>query len=464
MDRRSLLRGGGLAALLTALPSRLFGKVLGYPRLMQGPMIGPASGGFTVWGRASGAFDVLVEYASDRSFSDLKTTAAVRADATEDHVVKLKVDGLEPGSDCYYRLKLDGVNDRYAPLPFRTRAAPTPSKPLRIAFGSCARLQFDPVQPIWKTIAAMEPDLFLWLGDNIYADSDQAAAFEDLYARQRSIPGFADFAARVPQLAIWDDHDFALNNSDRTNPVKAMSLKLFNRWWANPSAGTASTPGIFFRHSLGPVDIFMLDGRFYRDSPDVPDGPGKTLLGAGQLAWLKRELKASKAVFKLLASGVAWAAGEPGSDSWASYLHERNALFDFIRDQKISGVIGLSGDVHKGEANCIPWSDKGGYDIYDLVSSGLAQALRADFVDQNPEVRLREPWIGSVNFGLLDFTFGADPSVAMSVRRVTGQEAWDPIVVNASDLVNGKISWRRVIDKDELERRERKAAGGSYYS
>lgn len=464
MDRRSLIRGAAFGSMLAALPARLMGKVLGYPRLIQGPMVAPTPDGFTIWGRASTALDVVVEYATDRAFSDVQSTPATRSDPIDDCVVKLKAGGLSPGTDYFYRLKVDGIADRYAPLPFRTRTIPAPGRPLRIAFGSCARLQFDAAQPIWDAIAAMEPDLFLWLGDNIYADSDQEASFTDLYGRQRSIPGFARFAARVPQLAIYDDHDFGYNNADGTNPVKAMTLKLFKRWWANPSAGTRDTPGVFFRHSLGQVDLFMLDGRYHRSPVEMPDGPGKTLLGAGQLAWLKSELKASKAAFKILVSGVAWSAGEPGSDSWASYLHERNAILDFIRDQKISGVFGISGDVHMGEANCVPWSEKGGYDFYDFVSSGLAQVLKSGFVDQAPEVRLREPWVGTENFGILDFTFGADPSVAMSVRTVTGAPAWPPVVVNASDLVNGRSSWQRVIDKDELKRRDRKAAGGSYYS
>lgn len=112
----------------------------------------------------------------------------------------------------------------------------------------------------------------------------------------------------------------------------------------------------------------------------------------------------------------------------------------------------------------MPWSDKGGYDFYDLVSSGLAQYLAPKFVDQHPEVRLRQPFVRSANFGLLEFSFDPEPRVALSVRDVIGASgSGKPVVLRAADLVNGRQSWRAVIDPDELERRERVARGGSYY-
>jgi alkaline phosphatase D len=111
----------------------------------------------------------------------------------------------------------------------------------------------------------------------------------------------------------------------------------------------------------------------------------------------------------------------------------------------------------------VPWSEKGGYDFYDLVSSGLAQLLSPKFVDQMPEVRLRAPWVGSANFGILDFRFDPEPVVEMSVRNVIGAPVWDPVSVKAADLVNGRQSWKTAIDTKETERRIRAERGGSYY-
>jgi len=465
MHRRTLLRGTAALTALAALPRRLFAAATGYPRLLDGPMVGATTPeSFTIWSRASGAFDVAVEYATQRDFADARISEPVAAVQDNDLCTRIRVDGLQPDTAYYYRIKTDGIDDRHRPLPFRTRTAPASARPIRIAFGSCARVQLYPEQPVFEAIAAMEPDLFLWLGDNIYADSDSETAFSAMYSRQRNVASLVPFLRSVPQLAIWDDHDFGYNDSDRHNPAKAMTHRLFGRWWANPSAGTADTPGVFFRHSFGPVDIFMLDGRYYRDPSEQPDGPGKTMLGSAQKAWLKRELMASRAPFKILASGTGWSMAERGGDSWASYVHERNEILDFIRDNRVGGCFGISGDVHQGEVNCVPWSEHGGYDFYDLVSSGLAQYLSPKFIDQDPEVRLRQPWVRSANFGLLEFSFDSEPRVELSIRDVSGAPAsGDPVVLRAADLVNGRQSWRSVIDKDELERRERKERGGSYY-
>lgn len=464
MERRTLLGAAGVLASACALPGRLLAAAAGYPRLLQGPMIGTTTAdSFTVWSRASDSLNVCVEYATDRGFRDSRTTAAQVASSGEDLVTRITVDGLQPDTTYFYRMRIDGILDRHAPIPFKVRTAPLRPRPIRIAFGSCARVQLDTLQPVWNAVSAMEPDLFLWLGDNIYGDSEAEAAFSDLYGRQRSVGSLQPLLRSVPQLAIWDDHDFGYNDSDAANPAKPMTLKLFNRWWANPAAGLPDTPGVFFKHGFGPIDIFMLDGRYYRDHPSTEDAQGKTMLGAAQKAWLKRELKASRAVFKILASGTGWTNAERGGDSWAMFLDERNELLDFIRDNRITGCFGISGDVHMGEANCVPWSEKGGYDFYDLVSSGLAQLLSPKFIDQHPEVRLRAPWVGSANFGVLDFSFDPEPRVEMSVRNVMGGAVWDPVVVRAADLMNGRPSWRAAIDAKEMKRRLRLERGGSYY-
>lgn len=337
MYRRNLLRGGTALAFLAALPRRLYAATLGYPRLLDGPMIGATTpGSFRVWSRASGAFGVAVEYATQRDFSDARTTASAAATQENDLCTTVEVTGLKPDTDYFYRVKTDGIDDRHQPLPYRTRTAPDRPRPIRIAFGSCARVQLYPEQPVFEAIAAMEPDLFLWLGDNIYADSDSETAYSTLYSRQRNVAALVPFLRSVPQLAVWDDHDFGYNNSDRHNGVKDMTRRLFDRWWANPAAGLPDTPGIFFRHSFGPIDIFMLDGRYYRDAPSDPDSPTKTMLGVGQKAWLKRELKASKAVFKILRFGHRLVARRKGRRQLGllSARTERNPRFHSRRTDR----------------------------------------------------------------------------------------------------------------------------------
>ncbi|MFQ5739432.1 MAG: iron-containing alcohol dehydrogenase, partial [Acidobacteriota bacterium] len=57
------------------------------------------------------------------------------------------------------------------------------------------------------------------------------------YRRQREVPRLQPLLRSRPQLAIWDDHDYGLNDSDRTNPVKKEALRVFQQYWANPAYG-----------------------------------------------------------------------------------------------------------------------------------------------------------------------------------------------------------------------------------
>jgi alkaline phosphatase D len=101
----------------------------------------------------------------------------------------------------------------------------------------------------------------------------------------------------------------------------------------------------------------------------------------------------------------------------------------------------LSGDTHFGEVNCIPWSKHGGYDLYDFVSSPLAQATGTSFLNAEPEVRIRLPWFRSENFGLLDFEWEPEPKVTFTLRDLRGDSAWAPVTLTPSELKNGVSTW-----------------------
>jgi alkaline phosphatase D len=461
IGRRGFLGSAIAAALLR--PLRAFGAAPGYPRLMEGPMVGAVTpDSITFWGRASGEFDVVVEYSPDPAFGATQRTAPVRATAATDYTVRVAATGLAPGTRYYYRLLVDGIPDRYRLTPFATHTAPAGPAPFRLAFGSCARHQLDAEQPIFRAIAAAEPDLFFWLGDNIYADSASAWVFAEDYRRQRSIATTLPLQRAVPQLAIWDDHDFGLNNSDRSSPVRDASLAAFRNYWANPSYGQPDDPGVYFHYAYGGVDFFMLDGRYNRAPNTDPDGPEKAFLGSRQNEWLRERLRASRASFKVLACGSGWSSEDgPTGDTWGAFLTERDALFDFIRDERIEGVFLVSGDTHYGEVNCIPRSGQGGYDLYDLVSSPLAQGTGTSFLDGVPEMRIRLPYFRTVNFGLLDFEWEPEPKVTFTLRDLRGDRVYEPLTLTPAELKNGASTWRAKMDAKELRRLESEATAVS---
>jgi alkaline phosphatase D len=440
--------------------------LLGYPRAFAGPMIGaPGPDHFTVWVKTTGAFPVTLEYSRDPSFTTVLKGTTALARAEDEYCVTVRADGLQPSTRYHYRLRFDGDLDRYQPLPYHTTTAPAGPSSFTIAFGSCCRIQFDRAQPIWNVVRQVDPDLFIWLGDNIYADSQAPEVVADFYTRQRLVETMEPFIRSTPQLAIWDDHDFGYDNSDGLNPIKDQSLRLFRNYWANPASGSGGAPGIWFKQSYGGVDFFCLDGRYFRDPSKSPDTPAKTMLGATQKAWLKEELLKSRAPFKVLASGGGWSSAEArdGGDSWGVYLHERNEIFDFIRDNKISGVMCISGDSHMGELNCIPRSAQGGYDIYDMCSSPLAQMPAVKQLDQVPELRVRDVWSRSVNVGVMRFEMGPSPRMTYTLYDVLGKAVWEPLVLTPADLRNGVQSWDRLADPKEIKRLERYKSGRGYY-
>ena len=155
----------------------------------------------------------------------------------------------------------------------------------------------------------------------VYLDEEPGKELREEYRRQRDVHGLQPLLHNTSHLAVWDDHDFALNNHDRTNPIKEQALVVFKDYWANPSYGLPDVPGVFFSYSYGDVDFFFVDDRYYRDPNTHPDAPQKTMLGTAQFEWLQSGLKGSTAIFKVIVSGSGFtkAKGE-GGDSWAAFL------------------------------------------------------------------------------------------------------------------------------------------------
>ncbi len=456
-SRREFLAGATVAAAagITTPAVRAEPNPEGSPRVLLGPMVGAVTQtSIPIWMQLSGDyFDALVAYTTDPVAGPWQRTAPRRARAQENYTLVITIDGLKPDTTYYYRVLTNGKQDKYLrdTAPQHVRTAPAAPARFRVAFGSCARIQSDADQPIWRALSPYEPDLFFWLGDNIYGDSTTPATLVTEYQRQRFVPSFQPIGRRVPQLAIWDDHDFGLDNFDRTNPIRREALEIFRQFWANPGAGTADTPGVFFDYNYGGVDFLFLDDRYHRAPDTDEDVPTKEFLGQGQFEWLKQRLLASRAPFKVIACGSGWSRLKgPGGDSWSAYQHERTRLFNFIRDNAISGVVLLSGDTHFPYVACAPWSEQGGYDLYDLVSSALAQFL-SDSPDgyerriarMAPDRMIRPPLLNVNNAGIIDFDMtGPVPSLRFNVISVRGKELYDPVVLRADELVNGVSSWK----------------------
>ncbi len=395
-------------------------------RLLSGPMIGHTTASMaSIWLETSQPADVKVHYwvesGSNPIFLD---SAQITTSAEAPFTGTLQLEDLPARGIVHYELEIDGQAVRpQTTQSFRLLPAIGSTSSFSVAIASCINPLRVPLQPIWTQMAVSRPDVLLLIGDNNYMPMRGSAyeapektvsfAMGRYHRYLRDVPGLKTILATTPTYAIWDDHDFGPNNSDRTFKWRDLSLHMFKKYWPNPSAGTAETAGIFYSFKIQDVEFFMLDDRYHRDPNEAPDR--NTMLGAGQLAWLKENLKASTATFKVLVNGHTMSIDRGGSgEYWANFGTEREDFLDWMIDESIDGVFFVSGDWHVGSLSRINYSEEG-YPLYELISSNAG--VHAVEADDHQYRRNRQvgghnrhfdgPIINDIldyNFGLLEFS------------------------------------------------------------
>jgi alkaline phosphatase D len=237
------------------------------------------------------------------------------------------------------------------------------AKPLRrIAFGSCAHQ--DRPQPIWDAVVAAKPDLFLFIGDSIYADTTDMQVMRATYAKLAALPGYQQLLRTCPVLATWDDHDYGRNDAGAEYPKKDEAQQIFLDFFGVPKDSPRRKPqGVYHARLFAPPDrrvqILLLDTRYFRsplkkkakyvpsEGPYVPSpDPNATLLGEAQWQWLGQQLRVPARV-RLLVSSIQVVAEDHGFEKWMNLPRERDRLFKLIRDTGAGGVVLLSGDRHQ---------------------------------------------------------------------------------------------------------------------
>ncbi|MFM2161647.1 MAG: hypothetical protein RLZZ383_1159, partial [Pseudomonadota bacterium] len=281
--------------------------------------------------------------------------------AAQDFAEVVSVYGLQPNTAYAYRVTADGAAAEDGVF----RTAPTGASQFRFAFGSCAK---EDAQPIFGMIAGLDPDVFLFVGDNHYGNTNDLSDLRQFYRWAHERPERRAMMRNRANVAVWDDHDYVGNNTTGSSSGKDRALRAFGEYWANPSYGLATTPGIFSTWDWGDVRFFLLDDRYWRGLDD-------NILGNAQTTWLKDQLRASNATFNVLVDGSVWTPEKTG-DGWGDYPAAVDDLLAFVRDEGIEGVVFLSGDVHRSELRRVAGAP-GGYTVPELISSPLANSNSA---------------------------------------------------------------------------------------
>ncbi|UCH23199.1 MAG: alkaline phosphatase D family protein [Deltaproteobacteria bacterium] len=312
----------------------------------------------------------------------------------------------------------------------------------RIAFGSCAK-QWQH-QLIWDAVIAEKPDLWLFLGDAVYADTDGQTAWpvtektlQGEWNRLADKPEFQKARAAVPMMATWDNHDYGTHDGGVEFELKEASKRIFLDFFGEPAdSWRRNTPGIYDAKIFGPdgrrVQIILLDTRFFKDiykkdpTPKserfkagkvggyLPDGdPEKTLLGDRQWRWLELQMK-KPAEVRLIASSIQVIPDKKGMDEWGNFPLERTKLFDLIAGSGAKGIILLSGNVHFAELSKSYAED---YPLFELTASGMTHVNKV-YAKVANEYRIAGPFTGP-NFGLVEIDWETKPSPLVTLKAIS---------------------------------------------
>ena len=264
----------------------------------------------------------------------------------------------------------------------------------RIAFGSCNQ-QDDPT-PIWEDVVATDPELFLFLGDNVYGDTHDMEHLRAQYEKLGAQPGFHELRLRAPSSRPGTTTTTAGTTPDGSTPRRPESQRILLGVLRGAGGLAALGPrGVYGSWVLGPADervqVILLDLRSHRtpwgrkaSEPEVGDGhpgpyappadPDSTILGEAQWRWLAEELRVPARV-RIIGSSLPVLAEGSDWETWSLMPTERERLFAEIRAAGATGVVFLSGDTHWAELSRVDPVDSGvPYTLWDLTSSGLNQA------------------------------------------------------------------------------------------
>ncbi len=284
--------------------------------------------------------------------------------------------------------------------------AETPN--LHLAFGSCNKQNEE--QVLWDDVLKQNPHAWIWLGDNIYADTEDMVAFKEKYNVQNSNPGYMKVKDTMDIYGIWDDHDYGKNNAGEEFSKKKESRDLLFEFIDLPLSNEAwNREGAYQSHSINKngvsIKLILMDSRYFREKPTRKFNAyskelGPDILGEHQWSWLQNELNGETVDYFVLANGIQVIAEDHKYEKWANFPSARKRLFEMIQNVTGPRVLLLSGDRHLSEVSAIQL-DGLPYPLYDITSSGLTHTYR-NFQGEENQHRIGDVITGK-NFGTLKF-------------------------------------------------------------
>lgn len=330
----------------------------------------------------------------------------------------------------------------------RAVTKPAAADVLTIAFGSCNRQ--DKPQDYWSTISAFQPTAWLWLGDNVYSDTDDMEQMAADYATLKNNPDYAAFKKAVPEIyGAWDDHDYGKNDAGKEWPHAAAAKELMLEFLDVPAnAAVRKRTGTYQAYTIQrgalAVRIILLDTRSFRDPLAAPTEAGHrygknqngTVLGTEQSAWLIEQLEASKTHdFLIVGSSIQVLPQDHGYEKWANFPAARTEVLDAIVDHAGPNVLLLSGDRHLAEISKVEYK---GSTVHEVTASGLTHSYEGA---DEPNSHRVSPLVDEKNFGLLHFVTTDDGvRLLTEVRAIEGGAVLASLAAGDPAVNKGELS------------------------
>jgi alkaline phosphatase D len=415
--------------------------------LRSGPMTGYSTmREVELWVQTTKPAKVRFEFWDENTPGKRTSTEEITTSKSNEHIAKIIAAPLEPGKKYNYDLVINGKKVKTAyPLKFQSqplwqwRSDPPDFK---FALGSCYYANEEvydrPGKPygsdykVFESIYKESPDFMLWLGDNVYlreADWDSRTGIMHRFSHTRSVKELQPLLGSAHHFAIWDDHDFGPNDSDRSYPLKNVTLEAFKLFWSNPNYALGEKGGITGTFSWNDIDFFLLDNRYFR-TPNKNYTGERTQLGEDQFQWLIDALINSRSPFKFIVIGGQVINPGTQHETLETYKEEKERLFKSLKDADIHGVFFLTGDVHHTILHKM--ERDGLYPIYDLSVSPLTSGTYSP--REKNEYMVDGTLFTERNYGIIEVT---GPRTArklrIKIKNVDGKDVWQK-EIEARDL------------------------------
>jgi alkaline phosphatase D len=419
--------------------------------LQSGPMVGYCEmTEAVIWAQTTKEASVRVDYYAKDKPAEVFSSKTYKSSENNYFTNHIVLTQLQQGKEYHYDLL---INNQKIALPYDTSFS---SKKLwqwrekapdfTIALGSCSYISEEaldrPGKPygsnysIFESIAKKNPDIMLWGGDNVYlreADWDSKSGIYHRYTHTRSLKEMQPLLASTQNIAIWDDHDFGPDDSDRSFYNKYTTQQAFKDFWANKSYGmdAEQKEGIFSSYNWSDAEFFLLDNRFFK-SPNKRLTGEKTMLGTAQIQWLIDALTYSKANFKIIVIGGQVLNTEAVFENYENYKSEKDFLLSEILANQIKGVVFISGDRHFTELSTLKRPNT--YPLYDWTVSPLTSGHgNLERITKEPNTnRVPGSLFAQHVFGTLSFSGEKETrQMKLSLFDKDGAELWNKIILKS---------------------------------